>query len=121
MSFDNRGAERSALTDRECRLLRTALGERLRQDSEESESIGYSPRKFRGMMTESGPDGACRRVIMSAKLPDGFLTLLEKQRLDLTAEATVLRGPWRALFEQEVLDAARQRLRAYNRPDLAIP
>jgi hypothetical protein len=57
---------------------------------------------------------------MSVKIPDGFLALLEKDRLELTAEATVLRGPWRALFSPEELDRARKRLRYYNRPDLAL-
>jgi len=54
------------------------------------------------------------------KIPDGFLTLFEKQRLDLTAEATVLRGPWKALFQSHELETARERLRKYGRPDLAI-
>jgi hypothetical protein len=101
------------------RKLETLLAAQLKQDCAESESIGYAPRKFRAMMSESGPAGACVRVIMSAKIPDGFLTLLELNRLDLTAEATVLRGPWKELFESGVLDRARKRLKDYGRPDLA--
>ncbi|MFL9827867.1 hypothetical protein [Rhodoplanes sp. SY1] len=101
------------------RRLESQLGEQLRQDCEESERIGYPPRVFRRMLSESGAVGACRHVIMSRKIPDGFLTLLEKKRLDLTAEATVLRGPWKALFSAEELERARKRLRDYERPDLA--
>jgi hypothetical protein len=108
------------LSDAERRRLEAQLLEQLRQDCDESESIGYRPKMFRQMLAESGPVGACRRVIMSVKIPDGFLALLEKDRLELTAEATVLRGPWRALFSPEELDRARKRLRYYNRPDLAL-
>jgi len=60
-------------------------------------------------------------VIVAAKPPDGFITLLELERLDLTAEATVLRGPWKALFEEQILALARKRLTQYERPDLANP
>lgn len=102
------------------RKLEALLAAQLKQDCAESESIGYPPKKFRTMMAESGPAGACVRVIMSAKIPDGFLTLLELKRLDLTAEATVLRGPWKTLFEPAVLEMARKRLREYGRPDLAV-
>lgn len=102
------------------RKLESSLAAQLKQDCAESESIGYPPKKFRTMMAVDGPKGACVQVIMSAKIPDGFLTLLELKRLDLTAEATVLRGPWKKLFEPAVLDRARKRLREYGRPDLAI-
>jgi hypothetical protein len=102
------------------RKLMNQLNAQLREDCAASERIGYSPKKFRTMMAESGPVGACVSVIMSSKIPDGFLTLFQKQALELTAEATVLRGPWKVLFEESVLDRARQRLRKYERPDLAV-
>jgi len=70
------------------------------------------------MLSQSGPVEACRRVIMATKIPDGFIRLLELQRLDLKAEATILRGPWRALFDIAVLEQAKKRLKEYNRPDL---
>jgi hypothetical protein len=73
------------------------------------------------MLAANGPIDACVKVIMSRKIPDGFLVLLEKKRLELTAEATVLRGPWKALFDPPVLNEARQRLQKYGRPDLALP
>lgn len=109
------------LSDAEVRKLESQLLEQLRQDCDVSESIGYRAKIFRRMLAESGPVGACRRVLMTSKIPDGFMVLLEKQRLDLTAEATVLRGPWAVLFTADELQQARQRLRTYNRPDLADP
>jgi hypothetical protein len=72
------------------------------------------------MMSKHGPVEACRQVIMASKIPDGFIRLLELKRLELTAEATVLRGPWQALFSEAVLAQARGRLVAYGREDLAI-
>jgi hypothetical protein len=57
---------------------------------------------------------------MAPKIPDGFLRLLELNRLDLTAEAVVLQQPWKRLFEDNVLEQARKRLRQYNRPDLVV-
>jgi hypothetical protein len=58
---------------------------------------------------------------MAPKLPEGFGKLFELGRLELTAEAVVVQVPWRALFEQQVIDAANNRLRKFARPDLAIP
>ncbi|WP_156464291.1 hypothetical protein [Afipia sp. Root123D2] len=110
-----------ALPDAERRKLEAQLHEQLRQDCDQSEAIGYRPKIFRQMLAESGPVEACLRVIMTDKIPDGFITLLEKKRLDLTAEATILRGPWRVLFQSTELDRARNRLRQYGRPDLAVP
>jgi len=108
------------LTDAQKRELEAKLLERLRRDCDESQSIGYPPRVFRVMISESGPVGACIRVIAAKRIPDGFIRLLELNRLDLTAEHAVLDGPWRCLFAQNVLEAARKRLRDYNRPDLAL-
>lgn len=110
----------NANSDPELRILTNKLREALVRDCAESESIGYPPKKFKTMMAVDGPVEACRQVIMSVKIPDGFLTLLELQRLDLTAEATVLRGEWKKLFAPEVLDQARKRLTSYNRRDLAL-
>lgn len=64
---------------------------------------------------------ACTHVIMDKKLPSGFARLYELKRLDLTAEATVVGGPWRVLFPREVIDAANARLHQFDRPDLVRP
>lgn len=71
------------------------------------------------MLANSGPVGASIQVIMSDRIADGFITLLELQRLDLTVESTVIRGPWKCLFDESVLERARLRLRKYGRADLA--
>ena len=78
------------------------------------------------MMANFGPLEACRKVIVSTPPPDGFIRLLELERagydaLKLTAEAAVLRGPWRVLFEEPIRELARKRLVEYGRRDLAAP
>ena len=60
---------------------------------------------------------AVSRVIKSEKTC--FAAVADLKRLDLTGEAIVLRGPWKALFDPTVLDQARTRLIQPQRPDLA--
>ncbi len=102
------------------RNLEAKLLARLRHDIDECQRFGYSPHVFIGMISKHGPVVACIRVVTAWPPPDGFLKLLELDRLDLNAERTVLDGPWRRLFSGEVLDAARKRLRQYERPDLIV-
>jgi hypothetical protein len=106
---------------KELRQLEAQLRKRLVEDCAESRSLGYDPKKFLGMVNADGPVKACIQAIASQRIPDGFINLLRLKRLDLTAEATVLAGPWRKLFDDTFLDQARKRLRAYERPDLALP
>jgi hypothetical protein len=109
------------LSDAERRRLEAQLLEQLRQDIDECRRIGYRGTVFSSMMARWGPVEACRKVIMASRPPDGFLKLLELNRLDLTTEARVFSGPWRALFDEQTLARARKRLRDYDRPDLAGP
>jgi hypothetical protein len=95
------------------------LYEQLRQDCDIAESIGYRARIFRRMLASSGPVVSCMQLIMSDRIADGFITLLELNRLDVTVEATVLRGPCKDLFDESILERARVRLRKYGRADLA--
>ena len=73
----------------------------------------YNPYIFQRMIGEHGPVEACRRVIMELpahQAPSGYGHLWERGRLDLTAEATVLRPEFSALFEEAVTDRAKTRL-----------
>jgi hypothetical protein len=62
---------------------------------------------------------ACIQVNISNRIPNRFLRLLELDRMN--APATALKEPWRRLFNDKVLAAAKKRLIQYNRPDLANP
>lgn len=76
--------------------------------------IGYNPTYFMGMVGELGPANACRRLIRSSQPSDGFTTLWEANRLDMTVEALSLL-PWYAdLFEVEDAVSARRRLEAHR-------
>jgi hypothetical protein len=83
-------------------------------------SLGYRPRDFLAMI-EEGAVAACIQVIISQKIPSGFLRLLQRDRLVLTAEETALKEPWRRSFNEEVLAAAKKCLIQCSRPDLANP
>lgn len=117
---DPRESSEPSLADTVRRKLEARLSEELRQECDEARKIGYNPSYFLAMLSRYGPVEACRRVVVADKIPDGFARLLELNRLELTAEATVLRDPWRRLFSETVLDRARKRLVAFGRSDLAI-
>jgi hypothetical protein len=63
-----------------------------------------------GMMTTSSAFDAVRTLLAKREPSDGFITLWEKGRLDLTVEAIVLKPEWRGYFQPSELDTARRRL-----------
>jgi hypothetical protein len=111
----------TAMDDAERQRLTLQLFERLRQDCDEAQSIGCGPQtRFRQMIARD-PVKACRSVIMVAHPPPGFLCLYEHdKKSELSAEAAILKGPWRALSESAVLEKAKYWLIKYERPDLAV-
>lgn len=66
--------------------------------------VGYNPTAFIGMISEHGGVETARRLVMSPNPSDGFTTLWEARRLDLTAEALVVRLRFAPLFGDEVVD-----------------
>lgn len=107
------------LTDAERRSLEDQLNKRLLAACDESEKAGFSPISFRESLAKDGPVVAVTRVIMSDPNTSGFTALIDAKSADLTGEAIALAGPWKALFDRNVLDQARKRLIDSNRPDLA--
>ena len=96
------------------------LREALREQCGRAVVAGYDTAPFILMMHKYGTVGACKKVVMSRNVPGGFTWLLKNEHLDLSVEATILRGPWRVLFGVDVLDRARSRLEKHGRKDLAI-
>jgi hypothetical protein len=86
------------LTEPERRRLEARFLAQLQSDCRKMRSLGYRPRDFLAMIGGSGAVAACIQVIISQKIPNGFLRLLELDHLDLTAAATALKEPWRRLF-----------------------
>jgi hypothetical protein len=76
--------------------------------------LGYSASYFLRMLSEDGALETARRLVQSSTPSDGFTALWEFGRLDLTVEALVLESQYAELFEDELLDTAAERLRAYG-------
>ncbi len=75
------------------------------------DEIKYHPRKFLRMIAEKGVVQAIKEVIASKQVPKGFITLLENNRLDLSAEFLILKNPeFHSLFTLAELEIARKRL-----------
>jgi len=80
-------------------------------DVEECRQLGYNPSYFLQMLGEHGAVETARRLILQERVPDGFSTLWELHRLDLTLEACVHDNPqFHALFDAQTLAACDARL-----------
>lgn len=88
------------------------LYEQLRWSCEESRKIDYNPGFFWKMLNERGPVLTCKKLLEGGpdSLPDGFVTLLMKKRLDLSMEVIVLEPIFASLFDRTELATARKRL-----------
>ena len=72
--------------------------------------LRYNPRYFRVMVTQYGALEAARRLLHAPAVSDGFVTLWERQRIDLTVETLVVDERFAALFTEEERAVARKRL-----------
>ncbi|RTL70275.1 MAG: DUF262 domain-containing protein [Pseudonocardiaceae bacterium] len=72
--------------------------------------LGYNPKQFRVMVNQYGALGAVRRLLNAPAVSDGFVTLWEHRRLDLTVEAVATDARFRNLFTEEELAVAIKRL-----------
>lgn len=82
--------------------------------AEQAVAIGYNPKRFNLMVRRDGGLATAQKLLHSSVVSDGYIILWEKQRLDLSLEALVLQAKWRALFTDEELEIARQRLVSYG-------
>jgi hypothetical protein len=76
----------------------------------ECRRIGYKPTGFMGMVTQSSAFEAVRTLLAKREPSEGFTTLWEKGRLDLTIEAIVLKAEWHHYFTHSERETARRRL-----------
>jgi hypothetical protein len=75
---------------------------------------GYNASGFLQMLVQHQGEETARRLINAPKQSDGYtkLFLMRPPRLDLTVEAVVVESlEWRALFGEETVKRATQRLR----------
>lgn len=75
---------------------------------------GYVPTRFLRMVTDQGGVAAAQQLLRGSGVSDGFTTLWQKGRLDLSVEALVLRSEFHELFSSEERHIARSRLRQYD-------
>ena len=90
--------------------LERAFHDVLKNTMRECQRLRYNPTYAIQMIAESGPIGACKRLLDKPEVSEGFTRLWELGRLDLTVEAIVLRSEFASLFTDEELSVARQRL-----------
>ncbi len=76
--------------------------------------LDYNATRFIQMVSEHGGVEAARHLLRAPNVSDGFTTLWERGRLDLSVEAHVLRPEYAELFTRAERDVAAERLRAYG-------
>lgn len=78
------------------------------------DELRYNPRYFRVMISQHGALGATRRLLAAPAVSDGFVTLWERNRLDLTVETLVVDERFADLFTPEEREVAGQRLTLFG-------
>ena len=80
--------------------------------NEANEVCGYNATRCKAMLNEMGAVETARKLIGTANdnLRDGFITMWEKKRLDLTIEYLILKPEYEPLFTDEELNICRDRL-----------
>jgi hypothetical protein len=76
--------------------------------------LGYNGTFFVQMLGARGGVATARQLLWSTTPSEGFTTLRERGRLDLTSEALILRADFEALFSDDDRRHARERLEAYG-------
>jgi hypothetical protein len=73
--------------------------------------VGYNPTRFLQMVGEYGAVETAKRLLERDEYSEGFATLWEKGRLELSVEAFVLRPEYEPLFTETERRTAQRRLR----------
>ena len=83
----------------------------------------YNATRFLRMVLERGGLETAQYLLRSSTVSDGYTALWERNRLDLTVEAMILRPEWHGLFSDVDRQIAVKRLREYgysgSLPDIA--
>ena len=97
----------------------TALEKRFEQDMIEisrsaKKECGYNATRFLQMISVQGGLATARQLIRKPGGTDGFTTLWEHGRLDLSVEAHVLKPEYAELFTDEERRMCRERLEEFG-------
>lgn len=75
---------------------------------------GYNATRFLQMLASQDGLTVAKSLIHKSQPTDGFSTLWELGRLDLTVEALILVPKYRELFTEEEREVVEERLREYD-------
>ena len=104
------GLSRGALGDLVTEIERRFEDEMMRLYEEPKRRFGYNATYFLQMIQEHGALEAARRLAREPRHHEGLTRLWQHNALELSVEATVRRAPWRQLFDDEILRAAKRKL-----------
>ncbi|EIN6343154.1 hypothetical protein [Vibrio parahaemolyticus] len=77
--------------------------------------VNYKATVFLRMLLEHKGLETAKRLIHSSKVSDGYTSLWQLGRLDLTVEALIIDNPiWHDLFNEEELAICKKRLKDYR-------
>ena len=76
------------------------------------DEANYNSTQLLKMVADRGGLGAARHLLHNPALSDGFTTLWERGRVDLTVESLVLQEQYQSLFTEDELAVARGRVEA---------
>jgi len=79
-----------------------------------AKELGYTPTRFIQMVSEKGGYQTAKDLIYKNEPSDGFTTLWELNRLDLSMEAHVLKAEYNDIFTEEERRICRSRLIEYK-------
>jgi hypothetical protein len=79
-----------------------------------AKTIKYRAKTFLDMVTMSGGVGAAQQLLRGSHTHDGFTRLWQERMLEYSVEAVVLKPKYRALFTEDELDTARDRLQRHG-------
>jgi polyferredoxin len=78
----------------------------------------YNATRFLRMVSKHGGVKTAKILLATDKPSEGYVTLWECGRLDLTVEACVVKPEFVSLFTDEELKTAKERLKAYGYKDV---
>lgn len=81
---------------------------------ENAKKIGYNATRFRQMVANEGGYNVAKKFINNNKPSEGFTSLWELGRLDLTVESLVLQDEYRELFSEVEKETVKKRLQDYG-------
>ena len=76
--------------------------------------LGLSPKGIRILLRHNQPAEVVKILLNTEQPSDGFITLREKKRLDLSIEYIILQDSLRGLLDDHYLEKAKKRLSDYG-------